>query len=91
MENDLINQGKRMVVEYYNRYVMQRMNRHPRYFKKKIGVDDVLVKNHSFADNVEEVELYTKDDETLIYRVLKDIETNQISSYTIKRKQEEDD
>ena len=87
---DLIEQGKRMVVEYYNRYSRQIMNRYPRIFKKRITIDDVKVVNHTFADNIEEVEMCTKDDPELIYRVVKDMDTNAISSYQIKRTKKED-
>lgn len=90
VEIDLIEQGKMMVVEYYNRYSRQIMNRYPKIFKKRITVDDVKILNHAFADNIEEIEMCTKDDEELIYRVVKDMDTNTISSYQIKRTKKED-
>jgi|GEM_PF-6932111 len=89
MDSDLIEQGKTMVVEYYNRYIRQMMSRYPRFYKKKITAEDVKLVDHSFADNIEEVNLCVEGDESLIYRILRDMETKEVTSYTIKRKTED--
>ena len=85
---DFIETAKNMVVEYYNRYVRQLMNRHPRTFKRKISKEDVNIIDNIFADNIQEITLNTNQDENLVYRVLIDMDTKKISSYTIKRKKE---
>ena len=82
---DFIDTAKRMVVEYYNRYISQKMNRYPRWFRKKITEDDVNIINHSLADNIEEITLNAADDKDIIYTVSRDIETNEIKSYLIKK------
>ena len=88
MSNDFIDTAKNMVVEYYNRYVRQLMNIHPKLFRKKITKDDVNIIDHIFSNNIEEITLNVNQDKDLIYRVLIDVENNKISSYTIKRKKE---
>lgn len=80
---DFIDTAKNMVVEYYNRYVSQIMNRCPKIFKKKIKEEDVNVLKHTFADNIEEVSLNTGQNENIIYTVSRDIMTNEIKSYLI--------
>lgn len=85
---EFVDTAKRMVVEYYNRYIRQLMNRHPKIFKKKITEEDVKVLKHTFADNVEEISLNTGQDEDLIYTVSRDMETKQIKSYLITRNKE---